>query len=89
MISPGVVASRHCDVCVRPNSDWKSLIKSRRATSPSPDTSHERGRRLHNGTDPSSALAALKDDIIVLWQDLSVQEVLKKRDVRLEDTPGL
>ena len=78
------MTSRHRDVCVRPNSNWKSLISSRRAASPSPAKSRSQG-----GTDPTSALAALKDDIVVLWEDPSVQEVLKKRGIRLEDAPGL
>jgi len=89
MISPEEFLSRHRDVCVRPNSDWKSLIKSKRVAPSSPDGSRDGHRRSHNGTDPTSALAALKDDIIVLWKDPSVQEVLKRRDIRLEDSPGL
>jgi guanine nucleotide-binding protein subunit alpha len=88
MISPEEVANRHRDLCVRPNSDWKSLIKSRRTTSPN-GGSQDRNRRAHSGTDPTSALAALQDDIIALWKDAGVQEVLKRRELRLEDMPGL
>jgi len=88
MISPGEVASQHRDICVRPNGEWKSLIRSRRAGSPPSGVSPDRNYRLQNGTDPTSALAALKDDIITLWEDPGVQAVLKKRHVRLEETPG-
>jgi guanine nucleotide-binding protein alpha-1 subunit len=89
MLSPEEIASRHRDVCVRPNSDWKSLLRSRRASPSRAASPHERSRRTPDGTDPTSALAALKDDIIMLWEDPSVQEVLKRREVRLEDTAGL
>lgn len=33
-------------------------------------------------------MAALKDDIIALWEDTGVQEVLKRREIRLEEMPG-
>ena len=89
MISPGECASRHRDICVPPNSEWKSLIRSRRAGSPPSGRSPDRNRRSQSGTDPTSALAALKDDIITLWEDAGVQEVLQKRNVRLEEMPGL
>jgi guanine nucleotide-binding protein subunit alpha len=89
MISPEEVASRHRDICVRPNSEWKSLIRSRRTGSSSSGGSYDGSRWSQNGTDPTSALAALKDDITTLWKDPGVQAVLKKRHVRLEETSGL
>ena len=87
------------EICVRANSGWKTTLE--RATSPDarpgsgpakgsrrassrPNTSESRSR-----DDPTAVLAACKDDIISLWQDPVVRDVLKKHDVRLEDSPGL
>lgn len=41
-----------------------------------------------NKDDPTLVLAASKDDIISLWEDEAIRGVLKKRGVRLEDSPG-
>jgi guanine nucleotide-binding protein subunit alpha len=39
--------------------------------------------------DPTSVLAAYLDDILSLWEDPIVRDVLRKHNVRLEDSPGL
>lgn len=88
LISPG---SENCrDVSVRPGSNWKALLKAR---ADNPVSGPAGGRRsqnpLNKETDPTAVLAASKDDILILWQDPSVQVVLKKRNVRIEDMPGL
>src|SRR5882762_5172303 len=88
------------EICVRANSGWKTTLE--RATSPDarpgaisaksstrrvssrPGTSDNRSR-----DDPTAVLAACKDDIISLWEDPVVRDVLKKHHVRLEDSPGL
>jgi len=87
------------EICVRANSGWKTTLE--RATSPDtrpgsnsaksgtrrvsarPGTSDNRSR-----DDPTAVLAACKEDIITLWEDPVVKEVLKKHHVRLEDSPG-
>jgi guanine nucleotide-binding protein subunit alpha len=88
------------EICVRANSGWKTTLE--RATSPDtrpgsssaksgarrvsarPGTSDNRSR-----DDPTAVLAACKDDILLLWEDPIVRDVLKKHHVRLEDSPGL
>ena len=88
------------EICVRANSGWKTTLE--RATSPDarpgsgmaksgarransrPGTNDSRNR-----DDPTAVLAACKDDIILLWEDPVVKDVLKKHHVRLEDSPGL
>jgi guanine nucleotide-binding protein alpha-1 subunit len=87
------------DICVRANSGWKTTLE--RATSPDarPGSSAKSGaRRISSrpGTsdtrsrdDPTAVLVACKDDILLLWEDPIVKDVLKKHNVRLEDSPGL
>lgn len=42
-----------------------------------------------NKGDPTGVMAACRDDVISLWQDPAVRDVLRKHNVRLEDGPGL
>lgn len=91
LISPGNRNSR--DICVRTGGDWKTTLMAR-APSPVPSSPIDRKRSSHNNhgnkqIDPTSVLAASKDDIIVLWTDPSVRGVLSKRDVKMEDMSGL
>jgi guanine nucleotide-binding protein subunit alpha len=87
------------EICVRANSGWKTTLE--RATSPDsrPGSSSVKSgtRRVNsrpgtsdsrNRDDPTAVLAACKDDILSLWQDPVVRDVLKKHNVRLEDSPG-
>ncbi|KAI0773014.1 G-protein alpha subunit [Trametes elegans] len=48
-----------------------------------PSTANSQGK-----DNPSAVLAACKDDIVTLWEDTIVQNVLKKHNVRLQDMPG-
>lgn len=90
---------RSREICVRANSGWKITLE--RATSPDsrPGASTNRGNRRtmsrpgtsegRNKDDPTAVLVACKDDIISLWEDPAVRDVLRKHSVRLEDSPGL
>lgn len=86
------------EICVRANSGWKVTLE--RATSPDARPSTGSRRNLSNAgrpttsdgrsrDDPTAVLAACRDDIIALWQDPAVRDVLWKHNVRLEDSPGL
>lgn len=82
------------EICVRANSGWKATLE--RATSPESRSStgsrHIRpltGGDGRNKDDPTQVLSACKDDIISLWKDPAVKEVLWRNNVRLEDSPGL
>ena len=90
------------EICVRANSGWKTTLE--RATSPdsrpvpTSATSKTGTRRVSGrpGTadnrsrdDPTTVLAACKDDIVLLWGDPVVRDVLTRHNVRLEDSPGL
>jgi guanine nucleotide-binding protein subunit alpha len=37
----------------------------------------------------ASTLDSVREDIKSLWEDITVKEVLTRRKVRIEDTPGL
>lgn len=77
------------DVCVRAGSGWKSLL-SLRKSSPPVDIGRRRSSMAQsNSNDPTFVLAASKDDILVLWEDADVQEVLRRHKIRLEALPGL
>jgi guanine nucleotide-binding protein subunit alpha len=39
--------------------------------------------------EPTEILATLRDDIISLWDDIDVRDLLRVRGVRIEDRPGL
>ena len=47
------------------------------------------GITLNPDYDPTSVLAAQKDDILELWDNEEVQKILKRRRPLLSDTPGL
>ncbi|EMD36098.1 hypothetical protein CERSUDRAFT_116002 [Gelatoporia subvermispora B] len=90
------------DVCVRAGSGWKGVlaaISANNAQNPPPPlmppSALKNGGGSRPGTadarrsnDPTTVLAACRDDIVALWEDPVVQTVLKKRNVRLQDMPG-
>ena len=73
------------EVCVRPGSGWKAKLGISMPTSPK----KAQGQDSKKIDEVSSILSVCRDDIIELWEDPAVQEVLKARDVRLEESPGL
>ncbi|TFK22540.1 G-alpha-domain-containing protein [Coprinopsis marcescibilis] len=81
------------DVCVR-GIEWKTLLARRTRPYPSqgPDTSGPGRRRsqstINHENDPTSVLCAQRDEIIDLWRDPVVRDVLQKRGVYLEQMPG-
>ncbi|KAG6872599.1 hypothetical protein C0995_008581 [Termitomyces sp. Mi166 len=98
LISPGTTED-HYDVCVRPGSHWKKLLRERLQLSEEDEGEDEgdgqrrnTNRRSHNPMnreiDPTPVLVASKNDIMALWGDTQVHAVLKRRGVRLEEMPG-
>jgi guanine nucleotide-binding protein alpha-1 subunit len=76
------------DVCVRPGSGWKTMLglnDSKASKKPSrPDTNDGR-----TNDEISSILTVCRDDIVALWEDPVVKDVLKDHNVRLEESSGL
>lgn len=71
---------------------WKKaldkLTNSKRPSSDS-NSSSSSSNMSEDRDDPYYILRTFKDDMISLWTDPEVQKILKERNVRLEDTPGL
>jgi guanine nucleotide-binding protein alpha-1 subunit len=44
---------------------------------------------FHNSEDPNHVMYACKDDMLALWNDPVVRQVLRIGNVRLEEMPGL
>jgi guanine nucleotide-binding protein subunit alpha len=91
------------EVFVRPTSGWRGALARARVSYPSflGDSSHSNGSGNSNGCEHRSrsidveatdetqeTLHALCGDMIQLWQDSSVREVLKRRKIRLEEASG-
>ncbi|KAF8151451.1 heterotrimeric GTP-binding alpha subunit [Crassisporium funariophilum] len=90
LLAPECTDSR--DMAVRAGNGWKTLLRSERNLS-SATAGGSIGRRrsqtiLNHENDPTSVLAAQRDDIMTLWADHDVQQILRKRRPRLQDSPG-
>ncbi|RDB21671.1 Guanine nucleotide-binding protein alpha-2 subunit [Hypsizygus marmoreus] len=87
LISSG--SHKYRDVYVRPGCDWKAVLKSRVMQAADGARNKRRSRNpMTKEYDPTSILAASKDDIMFLWNDPGVQAVLRKQGIRIEDMPG-
>ncbi|CCM05237.1 uncharacterized protein FIBRA_07447 [Fibroporia radiculosa] len=66
------------DVCVRAGSGWKGVLTSVSSNhiERRPGTAEGRSK-----DDPTAVLAACRDDIVTLWEDPVVREVLKKHNL--------
>ncbi|KAI0795968.1 G-protein alpha subunit [Abortiporus biennis] len=93
------VAPGFREVCVRAGSGWKNVLNtiiSQQQQQNGYLDGKGRGAAYQgmngNGTskidDPTTVLAACKEDIVTLWEDQVVRGILKKRGVRLQDMPG-
>ncbi|KAF8837882.1 G-alpha-domain-containing protein [Paxillus ammoniavirescens] len=79
-------SSRNQEVFVRPGATWKGALAK---------SSHRDGRpmslddtRLSTRDEAQEVLHSCSDDIISLWNDKFVREVLRRRKIRLEELPG-
>lgn len=90
ILSPDISDTR--ELCVRAGSGWKELLGHRGKKAADGQESNGRPRShtvINNENDPTNVLSAQKGDIIALWEDQTVQDILRKRGIRLEDQPGL
>ncbi|KAJ7593133.1 G-protein alpha subunit [Mycena floridula] len=72
---------------VRGASGWKSQMTAL-AQAPEQNPSSHRAAFQASRHDPSPMLEAPRDDIITLWSDPFVQQMLARRKIRLESIPG-
>jgi hypothetical protein len=73
------------DFIVRSNTSLKGLLGKKQSRDDTAET-HPRARLDINEVD--AVLEGCRDDMIVLWKDPVVREILYRRDVRLEEGPG-
>ncbi|KIJ97471.1 hypothetical protein K443DRAFT_681491 [Laccaria amethystina LaAM-08-1] len=89
ILSPDISDPR--ELCVRAGSGWKELLGHRGKRAADGQESNDRPRSqtvINNENDPTNVLSAQKGDIIALWEDQTVQDILRKRGIRLEDQSG-
>lgn len=84
----------HCfpEISVRSHSGWKGVLDSVERTQDiatgSPTRSISKRRHGHPVEEVSDLLYRCKDDIIALWSDDTVQDLLARHNVKLRDNPG-
>lgn len=70
------------EVCVRAGNAWKDVLAAL-----------QKDKKGKNGTsltdELTTVLDACKDDIVTMWEDQAVKDMLRRRTVRLQDMPGL
>lgn len=79
---------------VTSSSGWKSTLNKvrPRISSSSPDLENNKTRlrrRARHADDVADVICGCKEDIQVLWSDNMVQELLRRRNIRLEESSGL
>ncbi|KAL4251985.1 P-loop containing nucleoside triphosphate hydrolase [Abortiporus biennis] len=72
---------RHNEVFVRPTTTWKTMKRSGR-----PSSLGTTGQETPD--ESQSIIHECRHDIMALWNDHTVRSVLKKRKIRLEESPG-
>ncbi|EKM52393.1 uncharacterized protein PHACADRAFT_148998 [Phanerochaete carnosa HHB-10118-sp] len=77
--------SKMQDFFVRSNATWKSSLRSNSAKWPS---DHNRRKGQDESNETGEVLASCAEDIKALWADDVIQEMLKRRRLRLDLQPG-
>jgi guanine nucleotide-binding protein subunit alpha len=88
---------RRNEVCVRSGTGWKRVLARAMRVPRSENNSaeSEEGRPPGSTNDaethdePQEVLNACKHDMMKLWYDPSVREILRRKKIRLEELPGL
>jgi guanine nucleotide-binding protein alpha-1 subunit len=78
-------AKKSTDFVVRSNTSLKGFLGKKQNKGDTAET-HSRARLDIHEVD--AVLEGCRDDMIVLWKDPVVREILHRRDVRLEEGPG-
>jgi guanine nucleotide-binding protein alpha-1 subunit len=76
------------EIFVRPGAAWKGGVLARaRPAFGRPSSAGTAGQETQD--ESQLALHQCRDDMIALWNDRTVRDVLRKRKMRLEESPGL
>lgn len=81
--------SRDKEIFVRPGTSWKGkLLRSNKSTGSGGSTSST-STLSQSRDEPQEVLHSLRQDIMQLWGDRFVRDILRRRKIRLEEFPGL
>lgn len=84
-VLPGL--AKHREVFVRPGATWKAGMLGRVRMYGRPQSAGTTGQETQD--ESQQVLDELREDMIALWKDRTVKEILKRRKIRLEESPGL
>lgn len=100
--SPTGNSYRNQEVFVRPGAGWKGALSRARVSYPSFDGSDDGDESqgiqrptsagntgLETPDEPQEIINSCRKDMMQLWNDDGVREILKKRKIRLEESSGL
>lgn len=77
----------HHEIFVRPGATWKVGMLGKARLYGRPQSAGTTGQETQD--ESQQVLCQLKDDMVALWKDKMVKEILRKRKIRLEESPGL
>lgn len=75
---PSSTSAKLREFTVRSHDAWKSSVKN--------DVQHVSSRPTSMNNDTTDVIAALRDEMLALWSDESVRELLRRRKIVLEDS---
>ncbi|KAF8644015.1 hypothetical protein AX16_008731 [Volvariella volvacea WC 439] len=81
----------HQEFSINSSNGWKSALDRFRRNRRDRATEVQEGvsqRWVDEEEEITEIIASLRDDIKTLWEDDTIQELLRRRKVRLEDAPG-
>lgn len=87
-IIPAISRTAPKELAVSAGSSWKTAFTKLLSRS-SMDGESDRTNNWNDPEDPSRILHACRDDMIQLWEDETIQALLKTKKLRLEEFPGL
>jgi hypothetical protein len=78
------------ELFVRASSDWKEkLARLRRRSNDTGTSDRQHDEDFDDPDDPEHVIHACREDMLALWHDPVVRQVLRIGGVRLEEMPGL
>lgn len=77
----------HHEIFVRPGATWKGGMLHKARSLGRPLSAGTTGQETQD--ESQVALHECRDDMMALWNDRTVRDVLRKRKIRLEESPGL
>ncbi|KAE9391741.1 G-alpha-domain-containing protein [Gymnopus androsaceus JB14] len=102
--SPSRTSYKSQEIFVRPGPAWKGGLARARVHYPSSTGGHDSSEEdasistgrpnsagntgLETSDEPQAVLNACREDIVQLWSDRGVKELLHRRKIRLEEFPG-